>query len=163
MNNKLCQGCGETKAWDAFWFDARRQIPRTRCKACEIKRQRQLPNEVKRFYSQGWRDRHPDKALAKHRRQRATRIDTYRADSSKAKSRRALRTALAKGRIAKPQDCQSCGQVAKLSAHHHDYTKPLEVRWLCLRCHGREHRKPAQRAEALLRTLNLWRDEPPAP
>lgn len=36
------------------------------------------------------------------------------------------------------QPCEGCG--AKAEKHHDDYAKPLQVRWLCRRCHLAEHR-----------------------
>ncbi len=37
-----------------------------------------------------------------------------------------------------PQPCERCG-VEHAQKHHEDYTKPLEVRWLCRPCHLAEH------------------------
>lgn len=37
--------------------------------------------------------------------------------------------------------CARCGLAGGVNAHHKDYTKPLEVEWLCTGCHGVEHRK----------------------
>lgn len=37
--------------------------------------------------------------------------------------------------------CDDCGNV-KSEAHHPDYSKPLEVDWLCRRCHMKRHRLP---------------------
>ncbi|MHC4647806.1 MAG: hypothetical protein ACYTBJ_20275 [Planctomycetota bacterium] len=34
--------------------------------------------------------------------------------------------------------CEKCG-AEPTEAHHEDYSKPLEVIWLCPRCHKREH------------------------
>ena len=45
---------------------------------------------------------------------------------------------LGKGRIVK-QPCR-CG-AENVQAHHPDYSKPLDVVWLCPGCHGMEHRK----------------------
>jgi hypothetical protein len=39
------------------------------------------------------------------------------------------------------QPCEVCGNTPA-QAHHHDYSKPLEIRWLCHVHHGREHWKP---------------------
>jgi hypothetical protein len=45
-----------------------------------------------------------------------------------------------------PQPCERCGFEGrckdgrrKVHAHHDDYSKPLEVRWLCKACHHIEH------------------------
>ena len=35
--------------------------------------------------------------------------------------------------------CKLCGSDKKLNAHHEDYSKPLEVAWLCSACHNKEH------------------------
>lgn len=46
-------------------------------------------------------------------------------------------------RLCKPLSCESCGKhSALLHKHHKDYSKPLEVTWLCPPCHGIQHRKP---------------------
>ena len=37
------------------------------------------------------------------------------------------------------QPCEVCG-MTKVHAHHVDYTKPLEVRWLCSAHHRENHR-----------------------
>lgn len=38
------------------------------------------------------------------------------------------------------QPCEVCGDI-KSQGHHDDYTKPLEVRWLCQKHHKELHRK----------------------
>ena len=45
------------------------------------------------------------------------------------------------GEIIKPEQCQRCGRIAKLHGHHHDYSKPLDVEWLCPICHRQEHKE----------------------
>ena len=37
-----------------------------------------------------------------------------------------------------PQPCEVCGKV-KVQGHHEDYSKPLDVVWLCLRHHQDRH------------------------
>lgn len=37
------------------------------------------------------------------------------------------------------QPCEKCGKV-KVDAHHDDYSKPLDVRWLCRKHHLEHHR-----------------------
>jgi hypothetical protein len=41
--------------------------------------------------------------------------------------------------IAKP--CERCGFALGVQAHHEDYSKPLDVTWLCKTCHGKRHRE----------------------
>lgn len=52
-----------------------------------------------------------------------------------------VRTAIKNGNITNPNKCNKCMKECKPEAHHKDYTKPLEIIWLCRTCHGHEHRK----------------------
>lgn len=49
-----------------------------------------------------------------------------------------VRNAVRDGRLIKPIFCD-CGSDFKLHAHHADYSKPLEVTWLCVKCHTKHH------------------------
>ena len=54
-----------------------------------------------------------------------------------------LATAVKRHKVIKPLNCEDCGhcvEKSKLHRHHEDYSKPLEVRWLCPICHGKRHR-----------------------
>jgi hypothetical protein len=55
----------------------------------------------------------------------------------KARAHRILNYALARGVISK-EPCFICG-AEKVHGHHRDYSKPLEVIWLCHRHHMEEH------------------------
>ena len=57
----------------------------------------------------------------------------------KVKARQKLNYAIKEGKIEKPQNCSKCNKITRLSAHHPDYTKPLEVKWLCSSCHKIVH------------------------
>lgn len=51
------------------------------------------------------------------------------------------RKALKEGIITKSNACEACGRDdARLHGHHDDYSKPLEVRWLCASCHQAHHK-----------------------
>lgn len=45
-----------------------------------------------------------------------------------------VRAAIRDGRLFK-KPCENCGSTERVQAHHEDYWKPLDVRWLCFRCH----------------------------
>lgn len=57
----------------------------------------------------------------------------------KRKARKLLRYRLEIGQIER-KPCEVCGNI-KTDGHHADYNKPLEVKWLCRRCHYAEERK----------------------
>ena len=76
-----------------------------------------------------------------HRRlDRAVRNKRYRQEHPEREAAyRAVRRALRAGRLAKPPKCQGCGCRTELHAHHEDYEQPLNVVWLCARCHAEHH------------------------
>lgn len=51
------------------------------------------------------------------------------------KVRRAVKT----GQILRPCNCSKCGRIAKLHAHHEDYDRPFDIKWLCNSCHRKIH------------------------
>ncbi len=55
----------------------------------------------------------------------------------KVRARHALNHAIEKGRLVS-RPCEKCG-AQKAQGHHHDYTKPLDVEWLCAKCHSQHH------------------------
>lgn len=57
----------------------------------------------------------------------------------KANCRSYLNVYLKRGKIIKG-NCIKCNSTEKVEAHHHDYTKPLDVIWLCRICHLNEHK-----------------------
>lgn len=59
------------------------------------------------------------------------------------RARYRLRNAVTRGKLVRPGACQECGAEGKVDGHHPDYTKPLDVMWLCRRCHMKRHRVEA--------------------
>jgi hypothetical protein len=43
------------------------------------------------------------------------------------------------GKLIAPDACSRCGEGGLIDGHHHDYSKPLEVTWLCRPCHIEAH------------------------
>jgi hypothetical protein len=58
----------------------------------------------------------------------------------------ALQSALRRGLVVR-QPCEVCGE-EKTDAHHHDYDRPLAVKWLCRRHHVLAHREAVNKRPA---------------
>lgn len=56
-------------------------------------------------------------------------------------ARRQLTTAIKQGVLERSITCEMCYKKSRTSGHHVDYGKPLEVIWLCSKCHGKAHTK----------------------
>ena len=63
----------------------------------------------------------------------------------------AVRHALKRGELTK-QPCAMCGTTERIEAHHDDYAKLLDVRWLCFPCHRAFH--IAQRGDRTCQTVS---------
>ena len=83
----------------------------------------------------GWRARNPDRHMASAVKSVAKSRSKY---PEKTRSRRAVSNAMRDGRLFKPDSCERCDSRPR-GAHHADYSKPLDVDWLCRPCHGAEH------------------------
>ena len=126
------------------------------CAECLLRRRRR---ERKRAYYRTERGREAmrRRAKARHRSLMDTDPDWRERERARGRARRpasvttpekrrarvALGNAIRDGRLVKPGRCSKCHEAVlsqRLHAHHRDYSKPLEVEWICSRCHGREHR-----------------------
>lgn len=67
------------------------------------------------------------------------------------RARTVVAQALKSGKLARPQECEDCGHFCGPEAHHDDYLKPLEVRWLCKPCHAAADAARRQQDSRLLR------------
>ena len=64
-------------------------------------------------------------------------FDWLKKNPEKRKAHNLVSSAIQLGKM-KKQPCEVCGE-ARSQAHHDDYSKPLEVRWLCPKHHGEHH------------------------
>ena len=56
-----------------------------------------------------------------------------------------LQYAVRRGDVTKGAVCSECSAGGKIHGHHEDYLKPLDVVWLCPKCHSRKHKIGADR------------------
>lgn len=95
-----------------------------------------------------WRDVEHAREInrQKQRRYRAKNIEKVRArermrkrDPIKSAAWVLLNNAVKTGKIERPSKCEECGVDSLVHGHHDDYSKPLSVKWLCIKCHGKKH------------------------
>lgn len=104
------------------------------CKNCSrirFRLKREKYNAAFKLKDKRYYEKHKEEIIAK-------RKSSYQLNKHKHKARHAVRTALFKGIITRPVLCQKCQGDKKIEAHHPDYSRPLEVMWLCNTCHRRE-------------------------
>jgi hypothetical protein len=61
-------------------------------------------------------------------------IPTHRKEIN---ARNLINLHIRRGKLMKPNHCSNClGISKKIEAHHEDYNKPLEIIWVCSKCHN---------------------------
>ena len=141
---KRCSICKVEKELNEFNKDkSRKDGLMYKCKLCEkqyyllnrekIKQYYQLNREEKNQYQKEYNHMNREK-INQYQNQYKKR------SPEKQKARVKLNDAVRTGKIHKPLYCSSCEGDKHLEAHHTDYTKPLEVLWLCRTCHVDLHR-----------------------
>lgn len=108
---KVCVTCEEKKREDQYYKG------RNTCKKC-IKEYNQQPHV---------RDR-----------QAEARLRWVNKNPIKVNARVLINKAIKDGTLIK-ENCEVCGTDEKIEGHHDDYSKPLEVRWLCTQHHNDWH------------------------
>lgn len=146
---KECRNCKETKSLSEFY-----QHPKmfdgylNKCKECVRKRVcEHRENNLDRIRAYDRRRGRTEKRLALMRsvqRGKKAECAKYKKAWIERNSEKRAAHLLVQGAVSRKEIvkgvCEVCGAV-KVEAHHDDYTKPLEVRWLCRKHHAEHHRK----------------------
>lgn len=96
---------------------------------------------------------------SKRERDRAHDVRRLEESPEKLAAKRLVKCAIKAGRLTRPAACSVCGLIptpgrngiARIQAHHADYSKPLSVKWLCPGCHYTRHH-PGHAAHPRART-----------
>ena len=140
MYTKACKSCGDVKAEAEFYAqptssDGIAGI----CKECHkaaMRRNRVQNIERIREYD---RRRGARQTPEYRRKYRAANAEKYAAHVL-------VGNAVRDGQLQKPDACEQCGSTFHIEGHHDDYSKPLEVRWLCAACHKQHHAEMRRQA-----------------
>lgn len=132
---KTCFKCGLSKPIDDFYRHPEMADGHLgKCKECakaDAHGRLLVNGDAVRAY-----DRARSKTPARKAASAITVKKSRKRNPQKWAARRAVSNAIRDGRLAR-QGCEICG--VRAEAHHEDYDKPLDVRWLCFRHHREEH------------------------
>lgn len=138
---KICTECYSEKPLEEFYRHKKSSLGfMSKCKECIKSKVRKRYNnhesririaEYEKLRTQNASRK--EKVLMYQRNRRAKYPD-------KAKARNAVSNAIRDKRLFR-EPCKYCGD-PKSQAHHHDYSKPLDVTWCCFKCHREiEHKQ----------------------
>lgn len=99
-----------------------------------MKKYYQDNSEKRKKYMKEYREKNPEKFKGYRKKHKKK---YYQENPGKERARQKANRAIRDGILIK-QPCEVCGEL-KVEAHHDDYTKPFEVRWLCKKCHEEHH------------------------
>ena len=133
MKEATCKKCSLTKPVSDFYKQQYSRISGlgecADCTKARVKANRLVNVEYYRAFDRSRGNRQPPDYFQSYR------------GNNKAKyaAHTMLNNAVRDGRIDKLKVCEDCGLDGKIHGHHDDYSKPLEVRWLCAACHRQWH------------------------
>lgn len=148
---KKCTKCGDIKSLEEYYFRKDNNKYRNECKECCKSRKR--TSQEKRIVTQRKRREKNKDNINKYvrywsKKRRKEKPDVVRLEDKidreryrdKRKAHLKVFTAIKNGIIVKPKKCHKCNSTIAIEGHHEDYLKPLEVVWLCRKCHSKLHR-----------------------
>lgn len=129
---KICTKCGEDKSLDDYYKQRGMKDGHfNKCKDCykyDVKGNRENNIEYYRDYDR-----------RRGNRQTKEYFDGYYAKyPNKYKAQTMVGNAIRDKKLFK-EACEVCGTEGHIHAHHDDYLKPLNVRWLCSAHHSQWH------------------------
>ena len=137
MEEKYCKSCEETRSVDRFYKRAASKDGLSaKCKTCQkvydkARSKDPMREDARRVYAQTEEGRlASSKAKAAYRKR----------NPIKSKAHAIVARAIKSGNLV-VSPCESCECKKSTHAHHDDYAKPLNIRWLCPGCHNRWHKK----------------------
>lgn len=122
-----------------------KESPKKECSSCDRVlpiasfTRESLKRDGRSAYCRSCKNEHQKARLARLREDPTEQFLIKRA------AHRAVQRAMYAGTLVRPDACSACNQAPQhgsLHAHHDDYARPLEVRWLCRLCHIGAHRAP---------------------
>lgn len=149
---KVCKECQQKKSIDDFYKHKGMSDGRLgRCIECVKQRVRKNRLDKIDYY------REYDKFRSSIPKRVSARKEYLQTDNGKASKQKAqknyrerypmkyaahviTRNAIRDGKLKVESQCSVCQSTLNVEAHHDDYSKPLDVRWLCERCHKNWHR-----------------------
>ena len=82
----------------------------------------------------------------------------------KTRAKNEMYQATKKGIVVRPDECSKCHKKCKPMGHHSDYERPLDVEWLCAKCHGATHSNgflsQDRQRELNREAADRWHDRP---
>ncbi len=136
MNIRLCAKCLVTKSLDEFYRDTTNKEGRDyTCADCRRSFHRERDSRPDRIAkSKAWLKSERGKELLSVRAKL-----NYTIHRERILAQRAIQKLIRLGVLVR-QPCEVCGE-SNGNGHHPDYSKPLEVVWLCQKHHSQQHRK----------------------
>lgn len=148
--DKQCFKCQETKPISEFYRHSEMADGHLgKCKTCTIRDAMEREQRLRGNHAWLLRER----ARCREKQARARKNGTaspvslesqrkwFRENRHKKNAQLKAGRAAHSGKIPIKTACEHCGAKVKLHKHHPDYTKPLEVVFLCPSCHGKAHWK----------------------
>lgn len=149
---KICFKCGEEKPRNDFYKHAQMGDGLLgKCKECTKNDTNKNRLEKIEYYKEYDRQRGSlDHRAAARRKYVKTkngmaalkkgRDNWYKKNKHKKEAQGLLARSIRRGEIVK-DSCSVCGINKRVHGHHEDYSKPLEVIWLCPKHHGERHKE----------------------